>query len=63
MSLLDEALIGHHVVGDVVEDFKVGVDQFVVELYLLFGKLVVVGIDLVDELPVEVDDSLELLPY
>lgn len=48
MSLLNETLIGDHIVSNVVEDLKVGVDEFVVELNLLFGKLVIVGIDLVD---------------
>lgn len=61
VSLLGYGLVGNHVLGQVFHDSEVGVDQLIVELDFVFGKLVVVGVDLVDQLPVELQYLLELL--
>jgi hypothetical protein len=53
-------LFGNHVVGHVVEDFQVGVNEFVVELDFIFCEFVVVAVDFVDQLAIEIDHSFEL---
>lgn len=50
-----------HVFTSIVEYSKIGVNEFVVEFDLLLSQFVVIGVYLVDELSIEVDQLLKLL--
>jgi hypothetical protein len=43
----------NHVLCEVFHDFKIGVDEFIVEFDLIFCEFVVVSVNFVDELPIE----------
>lgn len=51
----------YHALAQIVKHAQVRVDQLIVELYLLFSQLVVVGVYLVYELPVEINQLFEFL--
>ncbi len=62
-SLLNESLFWYHVIGNVIENLKIGMDKFVVELDFFFSQLVIITIDFIDQLSVEIDEPFESLPY
>jgi hypothetical protein len=57
-----DGLVYDHAVAHVVEHQQVRMNQIIIELDLLLAQLVVVRVHLVDQLPVEVHQLLQLLP-
>jgi hypothetical protein len=60
-SLFHDTLIRDHVVSDIIQDFEIRINQFVIKLNLFLCQFVVVCIDFIYELTVEVNHSFEFL--
>ena len=54
--------MANHILRHLVHDLEIGVHEFVVEFDLVISELVVVGVDLVDELSIQLQNLLEFLP-